>query len=46
MERTGSSETETALKCGLTNPPMIAAWKKAYLEGGAEALDERTNSHV
>ncbi|MBV7508898.1 transposase [Bacillus sp. sid0103] len=39
MERTGSSETETALQFGLTNPSMIASWKKAYLEGGAEALD-------
>lgn len=40
MERTGSSETETALQFGLTNPPMIASWKRAYLEGGAEALDK------
>ncbi|ETI65852.1 helix-turn-helix domain-containing protein [Neobacillus vireti] len=39
MKRTGSSETETALQFGLTNPPMIASWKKAFLEGGAEALD-------
>lgn len=39
MERTGSSEMETALQFGLTNPPIIASWKKAYLEGGAEALD-------
>ena len=39
MKRTGSSETETALHFGLTNPPMIASWKKAFLEGGAEALD-------
>jgi transposase len=39
MKRTGSSETETALHFGLTNPPMIAAWKKKLLEGGAEALD-------
>jgi transposase len=40
MERTGSSETETALQFGLTNPPMIASWKKSYLEGGTEALDK------
>ncbi|MGX6443973.1 helix-turn-helix domain-containing protein [Neobacillus sp. K501] len=39
MERTGASETETALKFGLTNSPTIASWKKAFLEGGAEALD-------
>jgi transposase len=39
MKRTGSSETETALKFGLTNPPMISSWKKSFLEGGAEALD-------
>jgi transposase len=39
MKRTGSSETETALHFGLTNPPMIAAWKKMLMEGGAEALD-------
>jgi transposase len=40
MKRTGSSETETALQFGLTNPPMVASWKKAFLEGGAEALDK------
>ena len=40
MERTGSSEMETALHFGLTNPPMIASWKKVYLEGGAEGLDK------
>lgn len=40
MDRTGFSEVETALQFGLTNPPMIASWKKAYLEGGAEALDK------
>jgi transposase len=39
MKRTGSSEMETALTFGLTNPPLIASWKKAFLEGGAEALD-------
>ncbi|USK36764.1 helix-turn-helix domain-containing protein (plasmid) [Bacillus sp. F19] len=39
MKRTGSLETETALQFGLTNPPMIASWKKAFLEGGAEFLE-------
>ncbi|WP_050616261.1 helix-turn-helix domain-containing protein [Bacillus testis] len=40
MQRTGSSETETALHFGITNPPMIASWKKAFHEGGTEALDK------
>jgi transposase len=40
MKRTGSSVKETALEFGLTNPPMITAWKKALLEGGAESLDK------
>lgn len=40
MERTGSSVMETALVFGLTNPPIIASWKKAYSEGGTEALDK------
>lgn len=39
MKRTGSSEIETALHFGLTNPPMISSWKKSFLEGGTEALD-------
>ena len=39
MKRTGSSEVDTALQFGLTNPPMIASWKKAFLEGGTDALD-------
>jgi hypothetical protein len=38
MKRTGTSEDETALHFGLTNPPMIASWKKAFLEGGVEVL--------
>ncbi|UZJ81184.1 helix-turn-helix domain-containing protein [Fictibacillus sp. KU28468] len=29
---------ETALHFGITNSPMIASWKKAFNEGGAEAL--------
>src|SRR6478609_5817222 len=40
MKRTGSSVIETALQFGLTNPPMITSWKKAFLEGGAEALSK------
>lgn len=39
MKRTGASVIETALHFGLTNPPMIASWKKKFLDGGAEALD-------
>lgn len=38
MKRTGASLSETALHFGLKNPPMIASWKKKFLEGGAEAL--------
>jgi transposase len=38
MKRTGSSETETALHFGLTNPPMISKWKKVLLEEGIEGL--------
>ncbi|MDQ0974590.1 transposase [Neobacillus niacini] len=40
MKRTGSSETETALHFGLTNPPLITSWKKAFLEGGVEGLNK------
>ena len=39
MKRTGASVTETTLQFGLTNPPTIASWKKAFLQGGTEALD-------
>jgi len=39
MKRTGASLAETALHFGLTNPPLISSWKKRFLEGGAEALD-------
>lgn len=38
MKRTGASVTETALEFGLTNPPIITSWKKAFLQGGTEAL--------
>ena len=40
MKRTGSSEMETALHFGLTNPPMITAWKKAFQEGVIEGLNK------
>ena len=38
IERTGSSETETALQFGVTSPTLIAIWKKAFREGGFEVL--------
>ncbi|WP_096200974.1 helix-turn-helix domain-containing protein [Bacillus sp. FJAT-45350] len=38
MQRTGSSRTEAALHFGLTNPSTVSTWKKAFLEGGPEAL--------
>lgn len=38
MERTGSSETKTALHFGMTNPTTISRWKKAFREGGTEVL--------
>ncbi|RFU63702.1 helix-turn-helix domain-containing protein [Peribacillus glennii] len=38
MKRTGCSETETALHFGLTDPPRIALWKKAFHERGVEVL--------
>ena len=40
MKRTGASLQETALHFGLNNPPLISAWRKKLLEGGAEALDQ------
>ncbi|WP_409294139.1 helix-turn-helix domain-containing protein [Peribacillus sp. SCS-26] len=39
MKNTGSSETETALHFGLTNPPMIGRWKKTWLKEGIEGLE-------
>ncbi len=39
MKTTGASQNDTAHHFGLTNPPMISSWKKKFLEGGAEALD-------
>ncbi|MFS0576884.1 helix-turn-helix domain-containing protein [Sporosarcina sp. 179-K 3D1 HS] len=39
MKRTGASLAETALHFGLTNPSLIRDWKKKFLKGGAEALD-------
>ena len=38
MKRTGASISETALQFGLTNPSILASWKKAFLKGGAAAL--------
>ncbi|WHY66422.1 helix-turn-helix domain-containing protein [Neobacillus sp. SuZ13] len=40
MERTGSSEMDTAIQFGITSHSTIGPWKKAYLEGGPEALDK------
>ena len=40
MKRTGASYLQTALQFKLTNPPLITAWNKKFLEGGAEALDQ------
>lgn len=40
MKRTGASYSKTALQFGMTNPSLIAAWQKKFLEGGAEALDQ------
>lgn len=38
IERTGSSETVTALKFGMTNPTLISLWKKSFRAGGAGVL--------
>ncbi|MBT2699530.1 transposase, partial [Bacillus sp. ISL-40] len=38
MKNTGASVMNTALHFGITNPPLIAAWNKAFLERGIEAL--------
>lgn len=40
MKSTGSSETETALHFGLTNPTLITSWKKAFLEGNVGGLNK------
>lgn len=40
MKKTGSSEITTALQFGLSTPSLIGSWKKAFLEGGNEALDK------
>lgn len=45
MKRTGSSETETALHFGLTNPPILASWKKAFMESGIEGLGRPKGRH-
>ncbi|WP_232843539.1 helix-turn-helix domain-containing protein [Sporosarcina beigongshangi] len=39
MKRTGASLAETALHFGLTNPSMIASWKRKLLKHGVEALN-------
>ncbi|MDY0409757.1 transposase [Paracerasibacillus soli] len=41
IERTGSSEMETALHFGLKNTTIISSWKKAFREGGAGALNRK-----
>ncbi|MGX7108669.1 transposase [Facklamia miroungae] len=38
-QRIGASYKETAIAFNLTNPSMIANWKRIYLEGGSEALN-------
>jgi len=40
MKRTGSSETETALHFGITEPTIIGRWKKVILEGKDEGLNK------
>ncbi|QKH60199.1 transposase [Niallia circulans] len=40
MKRTGSSETDAALQFGITNPTIIARWKKAILEGKDGGLNK------
>jgi transposase len=40
MKNTGASVMSTALQFAITNPPLITAWNKAFLEGGIEALDK------
>ena len=39
IKRSGSSEVEAALHFGLTNPSIIASWKKALFEGGIEGQE-------
>ncbi|MGX6446438.1 helix-turn-helix domain-containing protein [Neobacillus sp. K501] len=38
MKNTGASVMDTALQFGLSNPPLITAWKRALTDGGIEAL--------
>lgn len=40
IERTGSSEMETALYFGMRNSTLISSWKKAYQEGAVEGLSK------
>jgi len=38
IEKTGSSEMETAFQFGMKNPGLITSWKRAYREDGFEDL--------
>ncbi len=38
IKNTGASEIDASLQFGITNPSLVTAWKKTYLEGGIEAL--------
>ena len=38
-QETGASYRETAKKFGLNNPSLIANWRRTYLEGGANQLN-------
>lgn len=38
-QETGASYRETAIKFGLSNPSLIANWRRAYLKGGANQLN-------
>lgn len=40
VTNTGASVMNTALQFGITNPPLITAWKKVFLEEGIEGLDK------
>ncbi|WP_085992218.1 helix-turn-helix domain-containing protein [Oceanobacillus senegalensis] len=41
IERTGYSETETALHFGMKNSTIIADWKKAFLKGGVDVFETK-----
>jgi transposase len=44
MKRTGSSEMETALQFGITNPTIISRWKKSIQEGKDGGLNKYKGS--